>query len=76
MACCISEYKLELRRHGDQVASLLEKRELYSPLTCYIISMTNVISFYLVHLSMTIVISIDGLDDDVRCRTISFDHLK
>ena len=39
-------------------------------------SMTSVISFYLVHLSMTFVISIDGLDDDVRCRTISFDHLK
>jgi len=39
-------------------------------------SMTNVIPFYLLHLSMTSVISVDGLDDDVRCRTISFDHLK
>jgi len=39
-------------------------------------SMTNVVSFYLLYLSMTSVIPIDGLDDDVRCRTISFDQLK
>jgi len=40
--------------------------------TFCIMSMTNVISFYLVDLSVTIVISIDGLDDDVRCRNHQF----
>ena len=72
MACYIFEYKLELRRHVDQIASWWRKENF---IHCTM-SMTSVISFYLVHLSMTFVISIDGLDDDVRCRTISFDHLK
>jgi len=51
-----------------------EKRTLFTSYLLHYVYDTNVISFYLLH--MTSVISIDGLDDDVRCRTISFDHLK
>ena len=63
---------------ADMAAKSLPNEEKRTLFTSYLLHYVygNVVSFYLLHFSMTSVISIDGLDDDVLCRTISFDHLK